>query len=276
MPKAARRPFAGEPGSRGGARPRDIRLDALRGAFVVLMVVYHAAYIGVQTGLWTLRLYEGFWWLFPRFIAAGFLAISGWSMALAAPLAPGSALRATARRAARRSARLALPAAAISAVSYLLYGPESFVAFGVLHCLAASAPLLAPLLGRPVAALAAGALALGAGLAVGGLRFDFFWGFWLGLRPAGYYPVDYLPLLPWLAWPAFGVAARGFRARLSSGGARGRAFGRPVAGGAAEAAARRPNPAAAALAFLGRRALVVYLAHLPALYGLALLIRSLS
>lgn len=235
---------------------RDPRLDALRGAFVVLMIVYHAAYIGVQTGLWDFALYEGFWWLFPRFIAAGFLAISGWSLALAGPIGIGRALR--------RAARLALPAAAVSAASYIMYGPESFVAFGVLHCLAASALLVAPLVGRPAVALAAGVAALGAGLALGGLRFDFFWGLWLGLRPAGYYPVDYLPLLPWFAWPALGVAARGFLSRLApKGEARGPASPRPDAA------------FAAALAFLGRRSLVVYLAHLPALYGLALLVRSI-
>lgn len=234
---------------------RDPSLDALRGAFVVLMIVYHAAYIGVQTGLWDFALYDGFWWLFPRFIASGFLAISGWSMAIAGPVGLGRALR--------RAARLALPAAAVSAASYLLYGPESFVAFGVLHCLAASALLLAPLVGRPAGALAVGALALGAGLALGGRRFDFFWGLWLGLRPAGYYPVDYLPLLPWFAWPAFGVAARGLFSRSAPRGD----AGRP--------ASRRPTPPfATALASLGRRSLVVYLAHLPALYGLALLFRS--
>jgi uncharacterized membrane protein len=235
---------------------RDPRLDTLRGAFVVLMIVYHAAYIGVQTGLWDFALYEGFWWLFPRFIAAGFLAISGWSMAIAGPIGI--------RRALRRAARLALPAAAVSAASYIMYGPESFVAFGVLHCLAASALLVAPLVGRPGVALAAGVAALGAGLALGGRRFDFFWGLWLGLRPAGYYPVDYLPLLPWLAWPALGAAARGFFSRRAP---RGKA-GRP--------ASHRPGPSyVAALAFLGRRSLVVYLAHLPALYGLALLVRSI-
>lgn len=254
MPKSARRLLASEPGAPAGPAPRDIRLDALRGAFVVLMVVYHAAYIGVQTGLWDFALYDGLWWLFPRFIAAGFLAISGWSMAISGQVGI--------RRALRRAARLALPAAAVSAASYFMYGPESFVAFGVLHCLAASALLVAPLVGRPVAALAVGAAALGAGLALGGLRFDFSWGLWLGLRPAGYYPVDYLPLLPWLAWPAFGAAARGLYERLARpDAARSRAAGRPAA-------------ALAALAALGSRSLVVYLAHLPALYGLALLIRS--
>lgn len=254
MLKPGSRPSTDERGAPAGPAPRDIRLDALRGAFVVLMVVYHAAYIGVQTGLWDFELYDGFWWLFPRFIAAGFLLISGWSMAIVGRLGL--------RRALRRAARLALPAAAVSAASYLMYGPESFVAFGVLHCLAASALIAAPLVGRPGAALAAGVVALGAGLALGGLRFEFFWGLWLGLRPALYYPVDYLPLLPWFAWPAFGVAARGLYERLA----------RPDA--ARSRAACRPAAAAAALAFLGRRSLVVYLAHLPALYGLALLLRS--
>jgi uncharacterized membrane protein len=251
----------------GASRSR--RLDALRGFLVLLMIIYHAAYVGVTQGILSLELYAGFWWLFPRAIAAGFLALSGWS--LDAKKAGGAGYGYFARRA----ARLAVPALCVSAVSFIMFGKGSFVFFGILHALALTSLLAWPLLGRPAPALAAALAALAAGLALGPLRFDWPYLAWLGLRPRGLYPVDYLPLLPWFAWAAFGAAAHALYRRLSlrpSRPERRRAPGRLTRrsnGGEARAA-----PAIArALAFLGRHSLVVYLAHLPLLFGLALVLK---
>jgi uncharacterized membrane protein len=240
-------------------RRRSTAIDALKGGLVLLMIAYHACYIAVMFGLAAIDLYSGFWWMFPRAIAAGFVALSGWN--LAGKRARGGAFRAFAKR----SGTLALVAVAISAATWPIFG-ESFVFFGVIHLLALSAILSYPLLSRPVAATAVGVACLAIGLAIGGLRFDAPWLAWLGLRPAKLFPVDYLPLLPWFGFVAFGAAAYGIAAR-ARGAATGAAQARPAAR-KPEAPAPAPAGMVAILAAVGRNSLLVYLVHLPALYGI--------
>jgi len=250
-------------------------LDTVRGLFVVLMAVYHSAYIAVMTGLATLDLWHGFWWWFPRFIASGFLFLSGYSLSVAA-----------ARKSEtlwpwlwRRSAKLALCALAVSVVSALALG-RSWVFFGILHCMALGAIVLGPFLKRPGAALALGVLVLAAGLVLGRQRFDFWFLAWLGFRPQGVYPADYLPLLPWCAWMFFGAALGGQSPRVrgqSPGGAlagRGQSPGEALGEGQTpgEALGEGQTPSLRPLAWLGRHSLGVYLVHLPALFGLCSLI----
>ena len=233
---------------------RSLSLDAIRGALVILMVVYHAAYISVLSGLVNLQLYEGFWWIFPRTIAAGFIAVSGWS--LAGKKARGSGFRSFAVRA----GRLAVPALAITAISAIMFH-KGFVFFGILHLLAAASIMVWPFLGRPVLALATGLAFMAGGLALGGQRFVWPYLAWLGFRPAGLHPVDYLPLLPWFAWCLFGAAAADLAIRYNL--ARGNRI--PL-----RTALLRP------LAYAGRHSLTIYLIHLPALYGLASLVALLT
>ncbi|TFG81884.1 MAG: DUF1624 domain-containing protein, partial [Spirochaetales bacterium] len=227
--------------------------------FVLLMIIYHATYVSVLHGLLTIEFFRGFWWVFPRFIAAGFVTLSGWS--LSAKNARGGCFRDYARRA----AKLAVPALAVSLVSLIMFG-KSFVFFGILHLLALSSILAAPLLGRPVIALATGLGALAAGMALGPLRFAWPWLAWLGFRPGELYPVDYLPLLPWFAWICFGASAYDFFGRRLKTAPEGRSV--PISSGKAAFPLRT-------VLYLGRHSLIVYLAHLPILYGLAWLAAAL-
>ncbi len=237
---------------------RSFTTDAVKGGFVAAMIVYHSFYVAEMYGLADLELFSGFWWLFPRTIAGGFVAISGWN--LAAKKARGAGLGGFARRA----ATLGLVALAISAVTWPVLG-KSFVFFGVIHLLALSSILAYPLLGRPALAIAVGVAAGAAGLALGGMRFSFPWLAWLGLRPAGLYPADYLPLAPWFAFVALGAAARDVVARRR---------GATLTAAVAHDEARRPAPIRL-LAAMGRRSLYVYLIHLPLLYGLGWLASAL-
>jgi uncharacterized membrane protein len=253
---------------------RSLYLDAIRGSLVILMVMYHAAYISVMAGLAHIDLYQGFWWVFPRTIAAGFVAVSGWS--LAGKKARGSSFKAFALRA----GRLALPALAISAISAVMFH-KGFVFFGILHLLAVASILAWPFLGRPLLSLAAGLAVLAGGLALGSPRFDWPYLAWLGLRPAGLYPVDYLPLLPWFAWCLFGAAAKDLvllhgsgtagRPGIGSGIGQGIRSGSTVKGAGWLSGAGILKP----LAFAGRHSLTIYLIHLPALYALASLLSLL-
>jgi len=232
---------------------RSIRVDVLKGVLVLLMIIYHACYIAVMFGLATIDLYHGFWWLFPRLIAAGFVTLSGWNLA-------GKRLRGgTLRDIAGRSARLALVAMVISAVTWPVFG-TSFVFFGIIHLLAVSSMLAYPVLGRPFLALALGAACLAGGWALGPLRFASPWLAWLGLRPASLYPVDYLPLLPWLGFVALGAAAHDLSIKAHRVG---------------QGPSLTPALPIRAVATLGRHSLAVYLAHLPLLYGLGWMLSML-
>lgn len=237
---------------------RSLALDAIRGGLVILMILYHTAYLAVMAGLVHIELFEGFWWVFPRTIAASFIAVSGWS--LAAKKTRGGIFKTFLVRA----GRLAIPALAITAISALMFR-QGFVFFGILHLLAAASILAWPFLGRPALALATALVVLGAGLALGGQRFEWPYLAWLGFRPASLYPVDYLPVLPWFAWCLLGTAARDLTLRIapwqildSSAAPQGQVF------------FLKP------LAWAGRHSLGIYLVHLPALYALVSLLALLT
>jgi uncharacterized membrane protein len=231
---------------------RSVTIDAIKGGLVGLMVVYHATYVAVMFGLADIDLFTGFWWLFPRMIAGGFVAVSGWN--LAEKRGRGGSFGGFARRA----GMLGLVALAISAVTWPALG-KGFVFFGVIHLLALSSIIAWPLLGKPALAIAVGLGCLAGGYALGGQRFVFPWLAWLGLRPAGLHPADYLPLLPWFAFIAFGAAANDMKRRVAAGATHG-----------TRKTARKPDPGVAtrALAAIGKRSLVVYLVHLPLLYAI--------
>jgi uncharacterized membrane protein len=234
-------------------------LDAIKGSLVLAMIVYHACYVAVMFSLLDIELYSGFWWVFPRMTAAGFVSVSGWNLAAKRARCAGFSTFA------RRAGLLALVAFAISVATWPVLG-KGFVFFGVIHLLALSSLLAYPLLGRPIPAFVTGIVTLAAGIALGKLRFDFVWLSWLGLRPADLHPADYLPLAPWFAFIAFGSATRdalrGKPSRTSTN--------RNARQGNEQPAPSNKAPTAVLqlLATAGRHSLVVYLAHLPLLYGL--------
>lgn len=225
-------------------------IDALRGLALICMAAYHLAYDLVIFGLVELAFWEGFWWWLPRCIAAAFIALAGLSMALRR-----ARTGAGPRPFLDRGLRLAAVAAGISVVTWFALGPRTFVFFGVIHLIAFATLVSYPLADRPAAAAALGAAVLAAGLALGSRRFPGPVLAWLGFRPEGYHPADYLPVLPWYAWFLFGIA---LAALLFPRGRR--RFEPPKI--FLEAVPVR------ALACLGRRSLAFYLVHLPVLYGI--------
>ena len=140
-------------------------------------------------------------------------------------------------------------AAGVSAATYQLF-PESFIFFGILHCIALSSLLALPLLRAPLWLVAVIALAaLVAPLLIESTVFDApaFW--WLGLGTREPISNDWRPLLPYFGVVLAGlVAARWLLAR-----------GLP----AWMTNWRAQAPAARALVWGGRHALLVYLVHQP-------------
>jgi uncharacterized membrane protein len=149
----------------------------------------------------------------------------------------------------KRVAVIAACALAASAGSWFVF-PRTFIYFGILHCIAVASVLAWPLVRRPRAAAAIGAVLIVAGLSWSHPAFDARGLSWLGFTTAKPATEDYVPLAPWA-----GIAFVGM------------ALGHALAQGAYKAIAplaRSP----AWLRFLGRHSLAVYMVHQPILLAI--------
>ncbi|RPE70721.1 putative membrane protein [Tibeticola sediminis] len=230
-------------------------VDALRGAAVVWMTVYHFCFDLRHFGYLQSDFYrDPFWTLQRTVIVSLFLWTAGLSQAIAWHQGQGWA------RFWRRWAQVAGCALLVSAGSYLMF-PRSFIWFGVLHGLAVMlviARLSAPV-GRwlwPLGALAIAtpfiAQAVHSTLGYGPFPwiFDERWLAWLGWVSRKPITEDYVPVFPWLGVMLWGVAAGQWLMRA-----------RPQ-----WLQVRVPAPARP-LVTLGRWSLTWYMLHQPVLIG---------
>ncbi len=264
--KGAAAPATSPPAERvGGAPPRHDRLDALRGAAVVWMTLFHLGFDLAWFGWWRQDFYRDPLWTIQRIcIVSLFLFCVGLSQAVALrSTAPGAAFGGAAqglgarfdRRFWRRWAQIAGCALLVTAGSWFVF-PRSFIYFGVLHAIAVMLIVLRCTAAWGRGLWLAGAFALGlhllsawahsqglapAWLDAPGLH-------WLGLVSHKPITEDYVPLVPWLAAVWSGLAAGQWMLL------------------------HRPQwlqgPAPAPLAWLGRWSLTWYMLHQPVLMGL--------
>lgn len=186
-------------------------VDALRGAALLWMTVFHLCFDLQHFGYLQADFYRDPFWLLQRTaIVSLFLLCAGLGQSVA--VAQGQSWQ----RFGRRWLRIAGCALLVSAGSYLVY-PQSFIYFGILHGMALMLLLvraLAPsMLERGWLAIAALALALPPLAAQAHAHWPLALDWlnapranWLGL--IGRKPVteDYAPLLPWLGVMCLGMA----------------------------------------------------------------------
>jgi uncharacterized membrane protein len=230
------------------------RLDALRGAAIVWMALFHFAF-----DLNHFRLLEPaqnfyrdpFWTAQRAVIVTLFMAVAGLSQAVALDAGQGWP------RFWRRWAQIAACAVLVSAGSALMF-PNSWISFGVLHGFAVMlvlARLAAPL---RWALWPLGLLCVLLPHLVAHPWFDTRWTNWIGLVTRKPVTEDYAPLLPWLGVMLWGLAAGQWLL----------AHRRDVLAGPLNAALRP-------LAALGRWSLSFYMLHQPVLIGAILAWRAL-
>jgi uncharacterized membrane protein len=226
-----------------GAATRIPAIDALRGLAIVAMIAYHFAFDMRYFHVIQADFESDPFWLGARAaIVTSFLLLVGVSLVLSE--------KAGASRAAfwRRVGVIASCALAASIGSAILY-PQTFIYFGILHCIAVSTVLAQPFLRRAGIALACGVAVIAAGLVLGHPVFDTRALSWIGFTTVKPPTQDFVPLFPW-----FGVVLVG------------------IALGAAFAARRFApiavlNAAPRALRWLGRHSLAIYMVHQPLMIG---------
>lgn len=231
------------------------RLDALRGAAIVWMAVFHFCFDLNHFGLLDPRqdfYRDPFWTVQRATIVTLFMFVAGLSVAVALEAGQGWP------RFWRRWAQIAACAVLVSAGSALMF-PRSWISFGVLHGFAlmlVAARLAAPLRGW------LWPLGLALVLLPQFVQHPFFdtrWTNWVGLTTRKPVTEDWAPVLPWLGVVLWGVAAgQGLLARRR-----------------AALAGALPG-VLSPLALLGRWSLSVYMLHQPVLIGAILAWRALA
>jgi uncharacterized membrane protein len=219
-------------------------IDALRGFALCLMLVYHFSYDLVWFKVLTADFnHDPFWLGFRGVVVTLFLGLVGVSLVLARQVHPGMGAFW------RRVAVIALCAVLVSVVSYVTF-PNTYITFGILHCIAVASILARPLVNTPRLAVLAGVVIIALGNTVHLPLFDTRWLNWVGLMTHKPPTEDYVPLLPWLGVVLVGIGIGHWllareRDRL--------------------AALSRTTPAW--LAWMGRHSLLIYLVHQPVLVG---------
>ncbi len=229
-------------------------IDAARGLAVAAMIVYHFSWDMRYFGFIAADVAEDLGWrIFARLIAGSFIFIVGVSLVLAGR--NGLNLD----RYVKRLAILVAAAGAITLATWLVF-PDNFIFFGILHHIALASVLGLAFIRAPLPiVLAASALCFAIPPLFAGPAFDHPALVWLGL--ASYFPRtnDFVPVFPWFGIVLAGIAA----ARLA-----------PALAGVfplAPAIRRSGEWAPAALLWMGRHSLAIYLLHQPILFGLVYL-----
>jgi uncharacterized membrane protein len=230
------------------------RLDALRGAAIVWMALFHLAFDLNHFGWLDPRqnfYHDPLWTVQRSCIVSLFLFVAGLSLAVA--LQAGQ----TWPSFWRRWAQVAGCALLVSAGSALMF-PKSWISFGVLHGIAVMLVLarLAAPLGPGLWPL--GLMCIALPRFVQRPFFDSRWSQWVGLVTHKPVTEDFVPVLPWLGMVLFGLAAGQWILRARRGWLSG-----PLA------APAQP------LALLGRWSLSFYMLHQPVLIGLLMALQSL-
>lgn len=238
-----------------GTGGRFDRLDALRGAAIVWMAVFHFCFDLNYFGFFTPKhsfTTDPLWTTQRAAIVSLFLFCAGMGQAIA--LEQGQSWP----RFWRRWAQIAGCAVLVSLGSAWMF-PRSWIAFGVLHGIAVMlilVRLMAPL-GQWLWLL--GALAIGLPLLWRHEVFNTPWWHWTGLVTRKPITEDYVPVLPWLGVMVWGMAAGQWL----------QAHARALLDGGVPRVAQ-------VLAWLGRWSLSFYMVHQPVLIGLLMAVVALK
>ena len=177
-------------------------IDVARGVAIAAMVIYHFSWdLSFLQLIETNILQIPAWRWFARGIAGSFLMLAGFGLVLAH--ARGFRIRPFMKR----LMKVGGAALAVTVATYFAF-PESYIFFGILHCIAVSSVLALPFLRlQPAITLGLAALCLAAPSLLTSPALDAPWLDWLGLGASDPVTNDYVPIFPWFGLVLIGVAA---------------------------------------------------------------------
>ncbi len=182
-------------------------IDFLRGIAIILMIILHLAYDLYYFEVSELNIYESF---LIYFVISGFslfYLLVGISLTLSYSKLKlnHKSDQLVIKNNLTRGLQIFCWGILITGITYIFMG-EGFVLFGALHFIGLSIIIAYPFLKQTHWNIIFGIIAICLGLVLRGFRFDFPYLVWLGLRPHGFYTVDYFPLLPYFGIVLIGMA----------------------------------------------------------------------
>lgn len=247
---------------------RFAEIDIVRGAAVIVMIIYHALFDLNMVGLMDIRISKGPLGLLARVTAGTFFTIVGLSLYISFSRTKRQVREGfnTSRKYLIRGGKLVVWGTVITGVTYFLY-PKFVILFGALQFIGVSVVLGYLLLelthglkeGLRLFLLSFTLIALffltGP---VRGSQVDHYFLLWLGMVPTAFQSLDYFPLMPWFGCVVGGLILGEL---LYPGG--NRRYDVPVV-------KNRP------VEFMGQHSLVIYFLHQPLLYLGIFLFTTLS
>lgn len=239
---------------------RFLEIDALRGAAVVIMIVFHFIFDYNFFISNVANLTSGFWFVFGRAAAVLFVALAGLSLTLHAHRKSRVENRKNEWRTYVRKGIFILSLGLIISLVTFIAFPDYAIWFGVLHLIGFSFILGIPFLHRKNIAFAVGVI-----LTFVGVLFSTIYHsalpFWPILLPVSFSTFDYFPLLPWFGVFLLGIAAGHYF------------YPRGVPH--SKLGWKNGNALIRILGWLGRKSLVIYFLHQPILIGIILLAQKI-
>lgn len=233
-------------------------LDVARGIAIAAMISYHFMWDLYFTGFWSINAAtDPVLRLYAKGIAASFLGLVGISLVLA----HGNGMQW--RSFFKRLGMVVAAALVVTIGSYLAF-PESYIFFGILHCIALSSVLALPFIRAPLwVVIASIIIAFAMPWAFASSVFEAPWALWLGLGIIPPLSNDYVPIFPWFGFVLAGIA-----------------LWRSLPEAPADTQRWQPDGSIGRiLVFAGQHSLFIYLTHqivlLGILIGLASLLRPL-
>lgn len=234
-------------------------IDWLRGASIVLMVIYHFCYDLDFFGYIDTAFGQNYWVPFRYVIVIGFLTLVGVSLVFVHSNGVNW------RSVQKRSLQLLLASIAVTVSSYFV-DPRQFTIFGILQLILVSSWLALPFVKHPRFALLTGVLIFALGHIVKTPIFEPLWLHWLGMVEQKRAALDYVPIFPWFGLVLIGIYVGHWFANSERGRNVARIDMRQVKG---------LSVISRVMEKAGQHSLIIYLVHQPVMFGAFYLLSQL-